>query len=198
MLTFFSALSKVYDFRTNLSKDTGDYFIGCDQMFIECVTVNKNVVYYSQRPLSALIYNTWRPRQNGRHFADDIFFNVNVWIVLRISLKFVPKVRINNIPALIQIMPWCRPDAKPFSEPMMLKLLTHTVKFNKQRGPFIHDNVMIWKHFVHYWPFRGWIFLTEGQWCDPFMFFMRSWRNCWPNSGITGNMRLHDVYLTLL
>ena len=29
---------------------------------------------------------------------------------------------------------------------------------------------MIWKHFVHYWPFRGWIFLTEGQWCDPFMF----------------------------
>ena len=33
-------------------------------------------------------------RQNGRHFADDIliciFFNENVWISIKISLKFVP------------------------------------------------------------------------------------------------------------
>ena len=49
--------------------------------------------------------DTWRPRQNGRHFADDIFkcifLNENVWISLKISLKFVPNVRINNIPALV-------------------------------------------------------------------------------------------------
>ena len=47
--------------------------------------------------------NTLRPRQNGRHFADDlfkcIFLNETAWISLEISLKFVPKVQINNIPA---------------------------------------------------------------------------------------------------
>ena len=52
--------------------------------------------------------NTLRPRQNGRHFADDtfkrIFLNDNVKISIRISLKFVPYGPIYNIPALVQIM----------------------------------------------------------------------------------------------
>ena len=73
--------------------------------------------------------NTLRPRQNGRHFTDDIFkcifLNENAGILLKISLKFVPKVRINNIPALVQIMAWRRPGDKPLSEPMMVSLLTH-------------------------------------------------------------------------
>ena len=73
--------------------------------------------------------NTLRPRQNGRHFADDIFkcmfLNENVWIPIKISLKFVPKGPINNIPALVQIMAWRRPGDKPLSEPMMVSLLTH-------------------------------------------------------------------------
>ena len=60
-----------------------------------------------------LFFNTLRPRQNGRHFADDIFkcifVNENAWIALKILLKFAPKVRINNIPALVQIMAWRRP-----------------------------------------------------------------------------------------
>ena len=77
---------------------------------------------------SALI-NTLRPRQNGRHFADDtfkrIFMNENVRISINISLKFVPKGLINNIPALVQIMAWRRPGDKPLSEPMMVNLLTH-------------------------------------------------------------------------
>ena len=37
-----------------------------------------------------------------------IFRNENARISLQISLKFVPKVRINNIPVLFQIMAWCR------------------------------------------------------------------------------------------
>ena len=82
---------------------------------------------YSQRKTSVI--NSLRPRQNRRHFADDIlkciFLNENEWISLRISLKFVPKVRINNIPYLFQIMAWRRPGAKPLSEPMMVSLLTH-------------------------------------------------------------------------
>ena len=74
--------------------------------------------------------NTLRPRQNGRYVADEIFkcifLNENAWISIKISLKFVPKVRINNIPALVLIMAWRRPGGKPLSEPMMVSLLTHT------------------------------------------------------------------------
>ena len=43
----------------------------------------------------------------------------------KISLKFVPKSPIDNIPALFQIMAWRRPGYKPFSEAMMVNLLTH-------------------------------------------------------------------------
>ena len=74
-------------------------------------------------------FNTLRPRQNGRHFADDIFncisLNENVWIMIKNSLKFVPKGLINNIPALVQIMAWHRPGDKPLSEPMLVSLPTH-------------------------------------------------------------------------
>ena len=94
-------------------------------------------IYRISGPLSStrkdvsqvVAFNTLRPRQNGRHFADDIFecifLNENVWISLEISLKFVHDVRINNIPVLVQIMAWRRPGDKPLSESMMVSLLTH-------------------------------------------------------------------------
>ena len=73
--------------------------------------------------------NTLRPIQNGRRFADDtfkrIFLNENVRISIKISLKFVPKVPISNILALVQIMAWRRSGDKPLSEPMMVRLPTH-------------------------------------------------------------------------
>ena len=73
--------------------------------------------------------NTLRPRQDGRRFADDtfkrIFLNENVRISIKISLKFVPKGPINNIPALVQIMAWRRSGDKPLSEPMMVSLPMH-------------------------------------------------------------------------
>ena len=77
----------------------------------------------------AKLFNSLRPRPNRRHFADDnfkrIFENENEWISPRNSLKFVPGVRINNIPALVQIMAWRRPGDKPLSETMMVRLPTH-------------------------------------------------------------------------
>ena len=73
--------------------------------------------------------NSLRQRQNGRHFADAIFkcifLNENVWIPIKISLKFVPKGPFNDIPALVQIMAWRRPGDKPLSEPMLVSLPTH-------------------------------------------------------------------------
>ena len=75
------------------------------------------------------VFNTLRPRQNGRHFPDDIFkcifFNESMWFFVEISLKFVPKGLINNIPELVQIMACRRPGDKPLSEPILVCLLTH-------------------------------------------------------------------------
>ena len=75
------------------------------------------------------LFNTLRPRQDGRYFADDvlkcIFLNENVWISLKIPLKFVPRGPINNIPALFQIMAWRQPGDKPLFEPMLVLVPTH-------------------------------------------------------------------------
>ena len=73
--------------------------------------------------------NTLRPREIGRHFADNIFkwifLNKNVWISINISLKFVPRGSINDIPTLVQVMAWRWPGDKPLSEPKMVRLPTH-------------------------------------------------------------------------
>ena len=57
----------------------------CDWFNGACHSANSNIL--------------WQ-RQNGRHFADGIFkcilLNENIWILIEISLKFVPKSPINN------------------------------------------------------------------------------------------------------
>ena len=91
--------------------------------------INWQIIDWARQTSKKRRINTLRPRQNRRHFADDIFksifLNENARISLKISLKFVAMVRINNIPALVQIMAWRRPGDKPLSEPMMVRLLTH-------------------------------------------------------------------------
>ena len=53
---------------------------------------------------------TLRPGQNGCQFSDDnfkcIFLNENIKASINTSLKFVPKIPVNNIPALFQKMAW--------------------------------------------------------------------------------------------
>ena len=94
--------------------------------------------------------NTLRPRQNDRHFPDDIFkcisFNENVWIPIKSSLKFVPKGPINNIPALVQIKSWRRPGDKPLCELTVVSLPTHIcvarpqwVKFKSHEISIFHN-----------------------------------------------------------
>ena len=64
------------------------------------------------------------PRQNGHHCAYDtfkrIFLNENAWIVIEISLWFVPKGLINNMSALVQVVAWRRTCAKPLSNQLWL------------------------------------------------------------------------------
>ena len=82
-----------------------------------------------QNLLLFILFNSLKPRQNRRHFADDLlkcnFFNENVWILIEVSLKCVPKGPINNNPALVQIMAWHRSGDKPLSEWMMVGLPMH-------------------------------------------------------------------------
>ena len=79
--------------------------------------------------VSSHYLKTLRLRQNGHHFPDGtfirIFLNEDVRILLKISLKFVPKGPIDNDPALVQIMAWCQLGDKQLSESMIIILLMH-------------------------------------------------------------------------
>ena len=105
--------------------------------------------------------NTLRPRQNGRHFADDIlkciFLNDNVWIPIEISLKFVPKGPIVNIPALVKIMAWRRSSDKPLSIPMIVRLPRHIFR--------LHIRVLPWVALAHGGENNGWVLICSLQNC---------------------------------
>ena len=108
---------------------TGYTMVAPWQPQVQAVVVGGHYDYHSIFMYSFIVLlNTLRLRQTGRHFADAIFkcffLNENVWIPIKISLKFVSKGPINNISALVQIMAWHRPG-QPLSEPMMVSLLTH-------------------------------------------------------------------------
>ena len=125
-------------------------------------------------------FSSLRLRQNRRHFTDNsfkcIFLNDNEWILLRISLKFVPRVQIDNIPALVQIMAWRRLGDKPLSEPMTVSLLTHICVTQPQWVKVWHHLhiglVKHWSELSCYWWFpqnnklRGnWEILTTNSSC---------------------------------
>ena len=111
--------------------------------------------------------NTLRQRQNGRHFADDmfkwIFLNENVWIPIEIPLKFVPKCSINSNTALFQIMAWRRPGDKPLSEPMLVRSLTHICVTRPQWVNVIDDLLLhgIQSHCGLHWNGGKVIVLTK-------------------------------------
>ena len=105
----------------------------------------QTLVHLCRCVVNFFVINTLRPRQNGRHLADDsfkwIFLNEDVWIPIKISLNFVPQGPVNNIPALVQIMAWRRPRDKPLSGPMMVRLPTHICVTRPQRV-----NKIVWRH----------------------------------------------------
>ena len=65
----------------------------------------------------------WGRDKMAATLADNIFkcnfVKEIIFILITISLNFVPKCPINGIPMLVQIMAWRRPGDKPLSEPMM-------------------------------------------------------------------------------
>ena len=77
---------------------------------------------YAAKFVSILVVS---PGQNGRHFADEIFkcifLNEKFCILIRISLKFVPKDPNDNKWVLVQVMAWCRIGHKPLPESMLIQ-----------------------------------------------------------------------------
>ena len=146
------------------------------------------------------LINTLRPRQNGRHFANDIFqwifLKENAWLPIKISLKFVPKGPISNIPALVQIMGWRRPGDKPLAESMMVSLPTHIC---------VHDDVIKCKQFPCYWPFERGIHRSpvnsphKGQWRGALMFSLIYARiNSWVNNREAGDLRRRPTHCDVI
>ena len=66
---------------------------------------------------------THLPLNKMAAITDNIFKYISVnekfCILINISLKFVPKGPINNIPALVRVMAWRCVGDKPLSEPML-------------------------------------------------------------------------------
>ena len=132
--------------------------IGFRSRFSQCVNYMRFIVHCSSSVIwcnSLVSLNTLRPRQNGRHFADDtfnrIFVNENVRISIKFSLKFVPKGPINNIPALVQIMAWRRPGDKPLSEPLMVSLLTYICVTRPQWDKMIMEFLSVPRNITLRW-----------------------------------------------
>ena len=66
--------------------------------------------------------NTLKPKQNGHHFADNIFKYTlikKVRILIKISLKLFSSGQFNNKPAVIEIIAWCLTGIKPLFEPIL-------------------------------------------------------------------------------
>ena len=99
-------------------------------LYRDCVFENFEypwVTAHSSIHLTVLTHWGWD--KMAALFADGtfkcIFLSETVGISIKISLKFVHKGPINNIPALVQIMAWRPPGDKPLSEPMVARLPTH-------------------------------------------------------------------------
>ena len=58
-----------------------------------------------KRDFTRFEFNSSLPGQNGHHFPDNmfrnIFMNEKLCILIKISLKFVPKGAVDNNPALV-------------------------------------------------------------------------------------------------
>ena len=142
-----------------------------------------------------MIYTTLSPKQNGLHFANDtfklIFLNENDNISIKVSLKFVPKLPLNNIPALVQIMAWCRPGDKPFAEPMVVILPTLFTSLGLNELTAL---ILRWKYFGMtrnpfplYWPFDLWEVdsIANEQYIG--------WKSCSTSSRIGDELRSPDT-----
>ena len=93
--------------------------------------------------------NLLRPRQNGLHFADDIFkcifFNENLGILIKISLKFVPEGPMNNLITLVWMMTLSRKATSHYLKQWWHSLQIHICVTRPQWVKYTDKNTSQWK-----------------------------------------------------
>ena len=110
--------------------------------FVACYMVAGTLLTHWGRDKMATIFQ--------KTFSNGFLLNQNVWISINISLKFVPRGPISNIPTLVRVMAWRLPGDKTLSEPIMVRLPTHIcvtrpqwVKSNENCGSYCYTVNMI-------------------------------------------------------
>ena len=85
---------------SNFLQEISCWSAQCDPNLIHCYRKIRKIYGNAKG-----VINSFRLRQNGCNFPDDIFkcifLNENVWILTKISLKCVSKGPIYNIPTLV-------------------------------------------------------------------------------------------------
>ena len=80
--------------------------------------------------------------------------------------------------------------------------LFQEVQKNMDNKPTLHDDIIQWKHFSHYWPFVRGIHRSlvnsphKGHWHEALMFsLIYAWTNGWANNHDAGDRRRHYAHL---
>ena len=109
--------------------------------WLACLAAIENAIRWPCMTVSQSPCTTLKAGNFACHCKDDIFncifLNENVSISLKIQLRFVPTVRINNIPVLVQIMAWHWSGNKPLYESMVVRLLMHICATRPQRVKYL-------------------------------------------------------------
>ena len=105
----YKGASYIRDLTLNKIMDSGNGFILFLQQAINLIDDKDQLLPYIAKPkwTNSLIperhgsnINTLKPRQNGRYEANNIFtcifLNENIWISIKISLKFLPRVQLSK------------------------------------------------------------------------------------------------------
>ena len=89
-------------------------------------SIDIHVITLTDHAALPKISNTLRPRQDGRHYNifKCIFLNENVWISIKIKLKYVLKIHWSLF-LRVKLTTFQLVGGKPLSEPMMVRLPTH-------------------------------------------------------------------------
>ena len=136
----------------------GYWGIGREVQLLSMSQILIQVIYW-RTETKFLTYSTlahWGRDKMAAILLTTFFLNENVYIWLKISLKFVPKFWINNMPALVQIPAWPRPGDKPLSGPIMFSLLTHLCVTRPQRFNWVAPESCWSKLIIFYFLILSW------------------------------------------
>ena len=136
-------------------------------------------------PGNWVITVSYPPGQNGRHFVEDIFryifMNEMFCILIKISLKFIPKGQIDNNQALVEIMAWRRKGNKPLSEPMLIRLTDAYMQHKGEMRLWFAAYMAPSNYLSQWWLVVGWT-LTDVMAVQRFgihyNLFQYNYKNC--------------------